>query len=65
MKILSINYPKSKPDVDKITEFNRNYHAMLEKSVKAENRMINLDKPDDFGSDGGINHKAEFKIQFD
>ena len=40
MKVLSVNYPKQKEDNDKIAELNRNYHAMLEQGVTAENRMI-------------------------
>ena len=66
MKTLSINYPKKQEDDDKISELNRNYHAILEKSIIAENRMINLATPSDFGADGiVVNHKADTKTQLE
>ena len=33
MKVLSINYPKTQVDDDKIAELNRNYHALQEKGI--------------------------------
>mmetsp|Transcript_32952 Transcript_32952/g.40761 ORF Transcript_32952/g.40761 Transcript_32952/m.40761 type:complete len:102 (+) Transcript_32952:1028-1333(+) len=63
MKLLSINYPKGPADEEKIGELRRNYHAMLEKAITAENRMVRLDAPNDFGSQGVINHKADTTVQ--
>ena len=55
MKLLSINYPKTQEDLDKLDYMTRNYHAILEKSIKAEGRLIRLDmvkKADE------LNHRA-------
>ena len=62
MKLLSINYPKGKEDEDKMEELNRCYHAMIEKPVKAENRMIRLPAPKTTGADA-VNHKAGSRVQ--
>ena len=43
MKLLSINYPKTQEDLDKLDYMTRNYHAILEKSIKAEGRLIRLE----------------------
>ena len=48
MKVLSVNYPKQQEDIEKVAELNRNYHAMLEQGITAENRMIQLDRPNDY-----------------
>ena len=45
MRILSINYPKQKEDDERLEYLNRNYHILLEKSVKAEGRIMRLDAP--------------------
>ena len=45
MKLLSINYPKGPKDEEKLDYLNRYYHALVEKMVKAENRMIRLPVP--------------------
>jgi len=50
MKILFIRYPKSKDDLDNLEYLNRNYHALLEGSVKAENKLIKLPVPSDFAN---------------
>jgi hypothetical protein len=42
MKILSIKYPKSKEDEDKLDYLNKCYHQRLEKSIIAENKCIKL-----------------------
>lgn len=42
MKTLSINYPKQEADIKKMETLNINYHALLEKMVKAESRMIRM-----------------------
>jgi len=44
MRLLSVNYPKQNADVEKLEYLNRNYNAILAKSVKAENKMIRLPK---------------------
>jgi hypothetical protein len=41
---------------------NRYYHAMLEKSVKAENRIIRIDPPVMTG-ENAVQHKAGSKVQ--
>jgi len=43
---------------------NRYYHAMLEKSVKAENRIIRLDAPKIEGAEA-VQYKASSKVQLD
>ena len=48
MKILFIKYPKTKDDLDNLEYLNRNYHALLEGSIKAENKLIKLAVPADF-----------------
>ena len=60
MKLLSINYPKREEDFEKLEYLTRNYHAMLEKSIKAEGRLIKLDSPEL----GGVvaNHRATTAI---
>jgi hypothetical protein len=50
MKILFIRYPKTKDDLDNLEYLNRNYHALLEGSVKAENKLIKLPVPSDFAN---------------
>ena len=41
---------------------NRYYHALIERKVKAENRIVRLDPPKMSGAEA-INHKAPTKIQ--
>ena len=60
MKVLSVSYPKQKADIEKLEYLNRNYHAILEKSVKAEGRIIRLDPPP---QDGSVQYKASTSIQ--
>jgi len=60
MKLLSINYPKKQEDDEKMDYLNRYYHALREKQIKAENRMIRLPTPE--GVDEN-NHKATNKVQ--
>ena len=60
MKILSINYPKQQADEEKLEYLNRNYHAILSKSVRAENKIIRLDslkKAED------VDYMAPVKVQ--
>ena len=64
MKILAIKYPKKKDDEEKIEYLNRYYHALIEKSVKAENRMIRLEAPKVTGADV-IDYKATTKVQLE
>lgn len=45
MKILSINYPKKAEDEERLAYLDRNYHAILEKNIKAENKLMKLDPP--------------------
>jgi ABC-type multidrug transport system ATPase subunit len=52
MKILSVKYPKSKEDEENLEYLNRNYHALLEGSVKAENKLIKLPPPANFADVG-------------
>ena len=59
MKLLSINYPKTQEDLDKLDYMTRNYHAILEKSIKAEGRLIRLEmvkKGDE------LNHRATVPV---
>ena len=42
---------------------NRNYHALLEKNVKTENRIIRLEAPKITGEDA-VRHKASRLVQF-
>jgi hypothetical protein len=51
MKVLSIRYPKQKEDEEKLAYLSRNYHALLEGSVKAENKLIKIEAPDDVSED--------------
>ena len=59
MKLLSINYPKTTEDLDKLDYMTRNYHALLEKSIKAENRLIKLDL---VSKNEVVNHKATVSV---
>lgn len=63
MKLLSINYPKGPEDEEKLDYLKRYYHALIEKQVKAENRMIRIEAPKTTGADA-INHKASQSVQF-
>lgn len=63
MKLLSINYPKKQEDEEKMEYLNRYYHALREKQIKAESRMIRLAPPKTSGADGVLNHKASNKVQ--
>ena len=64
MKLLSINYPKKKEDLDKLEHLTRHYHAILEKSIKAEGRLIKLDIPKGTEGDEPVaNHKATTMVQ--
>lgn len=60
MRALTINYPKTKDDLDKLDYLTRNYHAMLEKSIKAEGRLIRLEC---ISKDEMVNHKATVSVQ--
>ena len=62
MKLLSINYPKTQADLDKLDHLTRHYHAILEKSIKAEGRLIRLDAPAEKGAEA-VHHKATTKVQ--
>ena len=62
MKLLSIKYPKRVEDEEKIAYLNRNYHALIEKRVKAENRIIKIPAPIVEGANA-IRHKASTTIQ--
>ena len=62
MKLLSIKYPKKQDDEEKMDYLNRYYHALIEKSVKAENRIIRLDAPKIAGADA-VQYKASSKVQ--
>ena len=41
---------------------NRYYHALIERKVKAENRIVRLEPPKMSGADA-INHKATTRVQ--
>ena len=60
MRALTINYPKTKEDLDKLDYLTRNYHAMLEKSIKAEGRLIRLEC---LSKGEMVNHKATIGVQ--
>lgn len=62
MKLLSIHYPKKQEDLDKLEYMTRHYHALLEKSVKAEGRLIRLEAPAQ-GGEEFVNHKAAVGVQ--
>ena len=62
MKLLSINYPKQPEDDEKLEYLNRYYHVLLDKSVKADNRMVRLPAPKSAGAEA-INHKANTSVQ--
>jgi ABC-type multidrug transport system ATPase subunit len=62
MRLLSVRYPKSQEDLDKLDHMTRHYHALLEKSVKAEGRLIKLDAPASAGGDF-VSHKAPVGVQ--
>lgn len=61
MKILFIKYPKVQEDLDNLEYLNRNYHALLEGSVKAENKLIKLPPPFDYAE--AANRMASTSIQ--
>jgi hypothetical protein len=63
MKLLSVKYPKQQDDEEKLEYMNRNYHALLEKSVKTENRIIRLEVPKITGDDA-LQNKASRSVQF-
>jgi len=63
MRILSINYPKQKEDLDLLEKLNRDYNAVLRNPARAESRMIRLDAPKTSGAEA-INHKAPTIVQF-
>ena len=63
MKLLSVKYPKQQDDEEKLEYMNRNYHALLEKTVKTENRIIRLEVPKITGDDA-LQNKASRSVQF-
>jgi hypothetical protein len=60
MKILSINYPKKAADDERLEYLNRNYHAILEKSVRAEGRLVRLDP---LKRVNDLDYMAHWKVQ--
>ena len=60
MKLLSINYPKTDADIEKIEYLTRNYHALQEKIVKADDRLIKLEL---IAKRDAVNHKATVGVQ--
>ena len=65
MKILAIKYPKKKDDEEKIEYLNRYYHALIVKSVKAENRMIRLEAPKNVTGENATRFKATTMVQLE
>ena len=61
MKVLSIRYPKQAADDEKLDYLSRNYHALLEGSVKAENKLIKIKAPSDVDED--YDHMADVGTQ--
>jgi ABC-type multidrug transport system ATPase subunit len=53
MKVLSVKYPKTKEDDDKLEHLNRNYRTLLEGPIRAEMKLINLPVPVDFKAGQG------------
>ena len=63
MRILAIKYPKKKDDDEKIEQLNRYYHALLEKSVKVENKIIQLEAPKNVAGEHATSFKATTSVQ--
>lgn len=48
MKVLSVKYPKTKEDEDRLQHLNLNYRTLLDRQVRAEMKLINLPVPEDY-----------------